>query len=81
MSHEEYKEKFPRFCQFVEGIHNEEQLAQLMAKEQAFRDPFDQVQFKTIFIPNYTKTESVFLFKCHHCFGDGLALISLILNL
>ena len=39
------------------------------------------MQFKTIFIPDYTETESCFIFKCHHCLADGLGLLTLLMNL
>ena len=65
MDPEEFKVKFPKFCQIQDGIHNEQELADFLAKEQCIRDPYDQVQYKFIFIPNYTEKESVFVFKCH----------------
>jgi len=52
-----------------------------MAQEAQIRDPFDQVQFKTVFFPNMSETEVAFMFKAHHCLGDGLALVTLLTNL
>jgi hypothetical protein len=65
MDQEEFKHKFPRFCQVQDGIHSEQDLADFLAKEQCIRDPYDQVQYKFIFIPNFTEKESVLVFKCH----------------
>lgn len=77
----EFQGKFSKFCQVVDEIHNEQQLADFMAKEQSIREPYDQVQYKFIFIPNYTATESVFVLKCHQCLADGLGVIKVLLNL
>jgi len=81
MEEEEFRQKFPRFCQQQDGVHTEQQLADFLAKEQCLRDPYDQVQYKFIFIPNYTQHESVLVFKCHQCFADGLGLVNVLLNL
>ena len=81
MPDEEFYEKFPKFSQRNDSINNEKALAELMAKESQIRDPLDTVQYKTIFVPDYNKTESVFIFKAHHSFADGLALITLTCNL
>jgi hypothetical protein len=32
------------------------------------------------FIEDYNETESLYLFKSHHCLADGMALISMIIN-
>ena len=59
----------------VDGIHNEVQLADFMAKEHTKRLELDNVQHRSYFIPDYSETESAYIFKIHHCFGDGLACI------
>ena len=33
MDQDEFKVKFPKFCQVQDGIHSEDQLAQFLAKE------------------------------------------------
>ena len=35
---------------------------------------------KVIWIKKYNETESIFLFKCHHCLADGLGLVTLLSN-
>ena len=81
MEEEEFKHKFPKFCQVIDGIHDQQQLADFLAKEQCIRDPYDQVQYKFIFVPNYTEKESVFIFKCHQCLADAQGMMSVLLNL
>ena len=43
-----------------------------MIKEQNIRDPYDNVQYKFILIPDYQPGKSAFIIKEHHCFTDGL---------
>ena len=52
-----------------------------MAKEQSIREPLDFVQWRVYVIPDYSETESIFIFKCHHSLADGVALVMLMFNL
>ena len=36
------------------------------------RDPLDSLQFKFIFVPEFSQSVSVMILKCHHCFSDGI---------
>jgi hypothetical protein len=63
------------------GVHNEKQLAEFMSKEQAIRDPTDNVQWRCWLFPDYTETESVMIYKVHHCIGDGISLVMMFANL
>ncbi len=60
----------------VNGVHNEKELADFIAKEQCVEMEKDTVQYKHIFIEDYTPTESAYIFKMQHCLADGLALIN-----
>ena len=53
MDEAEYNSKKQRFCQRIASIATEQELVDLMAREQQIRDPLDQVQYKTIFIENF----------------------------
>lgn len=64
-----------------EAVRSEQDLADYMAKEQQIRDPLDQVQYKVVFFPNLSEKEVAFMFKAHHCIADGLAMITLLMNL
>ena len=39
------------------------------------------MQCKVILIPDYSETESVFIYKVHHSLGDGIATILMLFNL
>jgi len=45
------------------------------------REPLELVQYKAMYVPDLTPTESAFVFKCHHSMADGLALIGLTCHL
>lgn len=63
------------------GIHNERQLANFMEKQQSIRDEFDNVQWRAFLIEDYSDTESVFVYKVHHCVADGISSILMCANL
>lgn len=44
-----------------------------MAKEQSYRLPLDGLQWRVYLIPDYSETESVFVYKVHHSLADGIA--------
>lgn len=70
-----------KLIQLRTGIHDEKQLADFMAKEQSIRDPIDNVQWRAFLIEDYTPTESVFIYKCHHVLADGIALMLNLANI
>ena len=57
----------------VSGIHDEKALADFMAKEQSSRLPLGYLQYRVTFIPDYSETESIFVYKIHHSLADGIA--------
>ncbi len=81
MPEKEFYEKQSGFCKRIDNIHTEQELADYLAVEQQIRDPLDTAQYKTIYVPDFNETESAFIFKAHHTFADGLALITLTCNL
>jgi len=52
-----------------------------MAKQQSIRDDLDNVQWRVWLIENYTASESIFVYKCHHSIADGIGLILMFGNL
>ena len=77
---EEMSDKFmidsiPKLCRTVTGIHNEQQIADFMAKEQSTRLPLDNLQWRLFLIPDYSETESIFIYKVHHSLADGIAIV------
>jgi len=52
-----------------------------MVKEQAIREPYDNVQYKFFLFPDYESDRSAIVMKFHHNFGDGLAISSFMLTL
>mmetsp|Transcript_21124 Transcript_21124/g.26000 ORF Transcript_21124/g.26000 Transcript_21124/m.26000 type:complete len:287 (-) Transcript_21124:542-1402(-) len=57
----------------ISDIHNERQLADFMAKEQSYRLPLDELQWRVYFVPDYRPDESLFVYKVHHSLADGIA--------
>ena len=57
----------------VSGIHDEKALGDFMAKEQSYRLPLGYLQYRVTFIPDYSETESIFVYKIHHSLADGIA--------
>ena len=45
------------------------------------RDPFDNVQYRFVLIPDYADDKGLIIVKKHHCMGDGLAFSALLLSL
>ena len=68
-------ENIDKCCKVITDIHSREALAEFLAKEQSIREPLENVQWRQYFIPDYSATESIFIFKCHHSFTDGVGLI------
>jgi hypothetical protein len=82
MAEDEFKAKFSKFFMVDHReIENEQELADFLAKEQCIRDPYDEVQYKFIFLTNYLQSQSVVVFKCHQCMADGLGILHVLLNL
>lgn len=81
ISNEEMRKQRDNLIQIRGGVHNEKQLADFMAKEQSIRDDFEGVQWRGFLIPDYSETESIFVFKVHHSVADGLALVMMFFNL
>lgn len=75
MTDEEMIASIPKTMPVVTGIHNEEQLAKFMAKEQSHRLPLDYLQWRVFFVPDYRPDESLFVYKVHHSLADGIAII------
>lgn len=66
MTEQEFKGKFNKFFHIEDvKLSSEQELADYIAHEQCIRDPYDQVQYKFIFIENYGTNQSVIIFKCH----------------
>ena len=57
----------------IGDIHNEQQLADFMAKEQSQRLPLDGIQYVCYLVPDYRPNESLFVYKVHHSIADGIA--------
>lgn len=72
------RDKLVRVCN---DVHNEKQLTDFMAREQSIRDGLDNVQWRCWLFPEYSPTESLFVFKVHHCVADGVGLILMTGNL
>lgn len=81
MSDKEYKEKEHLFLYKVDEIKTQEELTQLMAKEQTIRDPYGLPQYKGLYVEKYRENESAFIFKAHHCLADGMAFIAMTASL
>ena len=80
MTDEELKIKLRRFALTNNSIHSEKELTEFLAKESQIRDDDDLPKFKVVYMPEFTETESALMFKTHHSFADGLALITLTCN-
>jgi len=52
-----------------------------MAKAQAVREPLGGLMWRLYLIQDYSETESIFIWKVHHCLGDGIAKILMFSNL
>jgi hypothetical protein len=65
----------------ITGIHNEEQLGEFMIEHQKNRLGLNYLQWRIYLIPDYSETESVFVFKIHHSVADGIALILMMFSL
>ena len=75
------KARLPEYMVASSGVHNEEQLAEFMAKVQSIREPFEFVQWKAYYFEDYSPTESLFVYKVHHSLADGIAIVLLNSNL
>lgn len=72
MGAEEWKAKKKDLIVLVNGVHTKEQLETFMTQQQMIRDPMETVQYKIFLLPDFSETESVFVFKAHHALFDGL---------
>ena len=81
LTDKEMMDSIQKICPAVSGIHNEQQLADFMAKEQSTRLPLGYLQWRLFFIPDYSETESVFVYKVHHSLADGIANILMFFQL
>ena len=71
----------PKTCQTVTGIHDEQALADFIAKQQSIRLPINCFQWRCFFIEDYSETESIFVYKVHHSLADGIANILMFFSL
>ena len=81
MGDQEYSDCFDQYFTINEDVHDETQLAELMAEIQSVRDPLGGLQWRVTLIPNYNEHESIFIFKVHHSLGDGLSSVFVFYNL
>jgi hypothetical protein len=81
MSVEELYKQRDKLVRTETGIHNERQLASFMEKQQSIRDEFGNVQWRAFLIEDYSESESIFVYKVHHCVADGIGSILMCANL
>ena len=81
MSDDEWEVKKKKVISIKEDIHNEKQLLGYLEKEMTIREPFDNPQFKCVFIPDYQPDKGLIIVKFHHSFSDGLGVSSFLLSL
>ena len=81
MDDQEFLDNIENTCSEHTGVHNEEQLAEFMAKVQGERERLDFIQWRCYFFPDYNEKESVFVFKVHHSLADGIATVLMFFNL
>lgn len=81
ISYEDMNNQRDNLITIKTGIHNEKQLADFMAKEQSIRDDLDNVQWRCFLFEDYSPTESIFVYKAHHCVADGIGFILMMSNL
>ena len=62
-------------------IQTEKHLIEFLEKEVTipFRD--GSLFYKVFAVENYSATESVLIFKCHHALADGMSLVGLLKSL
>lgn len=70
-----YLEEVQNNVQIVNDIHTEEGLATYLSEIQCVREPLNALQWRIYLIPDYSETESIFIYKAHHCLSDGIAII------
>lgn len=58
-------------------IKSDDQIADFIAKEQLIRDPLDTLQYKFIFVPDFSATQSLIVLKMAHCLCDGITTMAL----
>lgn len=61
----------------LDNLHTDADLTQFLEKEQTIRDPLTCLQYKFFFVPDFSESQSVLIFKQHHCFCDGIATLVL----
>lgn len=62
-------------------IQNEGHLIQFLEKEVTVPFQDGTLFYKVFVIENFSETESVLVFKCHHALADGMSLIGLLTGL
>ena len=72
---EEVIAKIDEIMPIVSGIHGEDELAEYMSEQQSTRLPLNNLQWRIYFVPDYSPTESLFVYKVHHSLADGIATI------
>lgn len=60
-----------------DNVHTNQELNDLVCKEQALYDMHNRPQYKFILIPEFQPGKSVMIMKVHHSFSDGLGLATL----
>lgn len=60
-----------------DNVHTNEELNDLICKEQAIYDFHNKPQYKFILIPDFQPGKSIMIMKVHHSFSDGLGLATL----
>jgi len=73
MPDQEVRDKVDDYMPVIDGIHDEKALADCMALQQSSRLPLSGTQWRLFFVPNYSETESLFVYKVHHSLADGIA--------
>ena len=59
-----------------DSIKTDEDICAFIAREQIIRDPLNSLQYKFVFVPNFSTDESVLILKIHHCLSDGVTVMA-----
>jgi len=73
LPYQDVEEKIDDLMPIIDGIHDEKALAEYMATQQSTRLPLNSMQWRVFFLPDYSETESLFVYKVHHSLADGIA--------
>ena len=58
-------------------IKNDQEIADFIAHEQIIRDSLDTLQYKLIFVPEFSTESSLIILKMAHCLCDGVCTMAL----